>query len=156
MDTLPYLDTFFLVTIGGARDAKANVGATGFCEVVFPELLVARESIIRKPEPGHAVLPPAQPAGISAEPARRSLLLRRGFSGSHDLYHWWDRTRRGHPPRQRTVTVELLDADRAQVLLRWKFFGTRPLALSYSPLRAMAPGVLMETIELAYERFELH
>lgn len=39
--------------------------------------------------------------------------------------------------------------------LTWTFHQVRPVALSYSPFRAQEDAVLIETLELAFERFEL-
>ena len=45
--------------------------------------------------------------------------------------------------------------DMRTVVLTWRFRNARPVRLSYSPLRALDGGVLMETIELAFDGVEM-
>lgn len=140
----PHTGANFLVDIGGA-DPRSSAG--GFSEVVFPafpaEPAVAGDS----PRPDAA-------AAVGAAPGRR-LLLRRGVTGSLDLYRWWNETRDAASPPTRTVTVQLLADDRRAVVLTWRFDRAYPVSLSYSPLRAMDGVVLVETVELAFERVEM-
>ncbi len=92
-------------------------------------------------------------------PARRAtanrLLLRRGATGALDLYQWWDQARQGKAPARRVVKVKLLAEDHATVVMSWRFRNVRPVSLSYSPLQAMDGGVLMETLELAFDAVEM-
>lgn len=117
----------------------ASAAAQGFAEVIFPPFAVA----------GNATSDGAEAA------IAHHLVLRRGATGALDLYDWWDRTRRGQAPRRRVVTVRLLGADPRSVLMTWRFRNARPVSLSYSPLLAMDPGVLMETIEIAFDAVEM-
>ena len=39
--------------------------------------------------------------------------------------------------------------------MTWRFRNARPVSLAYSPLDALGTGVLMETIELAFDRVEM-
>jgi hypothetical protein len=39
--------------------------------------------------------------------------------------------------------------------MSWRFRNVRPLSLAYSPLQAMDGGVLMESLELAYDAVEI-
>jgi hypothetical protein len=41
------------------------------------------------------------------------------------------------------------------VLMTWRFRNARPVSLAYSPLLAMDAGVLMETIEIAFDGVEM-
>ncbi len=120
----------FLVSFGRA-DAHAE--SAGFSEVIFPTFTVEAEQ--NAPAP--------------------SLVLKRGTSGGLDLYAWWDKARRGKTPQRRTVKVELLAEDRRTVVLTWRFFNARPLSLAYSPLNALEGAVVIETLELAFERMEM-
>ncbi|HEY4956392.1 MAG TPA: phage tail protein, partial [Caldimonas sp.] len=83
------------------------------------------------------------------------LVLRRGATGALDLYAWWDQARRGQAPPRRVVKVKLLDDDHATVLMTWRFRNVRPVSLAYSPLNALDGGILMETIELAFDAVEM-
>jgi hypothetical protein len=53
------------------------------------------------------------------------------------------------------VKVELLGEDQSTVVLTWRFDNVRPVSLSYSPLRAMEGGILMETLILEFNRVEM-
>ena len=123
----------------GGRGALSQ----GFVEVVFPRFLADRDA------------PGAVTEGDGATPGAEHLILRRGATGALDLYDWWDRARRGRAPRRRVVTVALLDAAGRNTVMTWRFSGARPVSLAYSQLLAMDPGVLMETIEIAYDDVEL-
>ena len=120
----------FLVSFGSG-DARAE--RAGFSEVIFPTFRLQAEP--NAPEP--------------------SLILKRGVSGGLDLYTWWDKARRGKAPQRRTVKVELLGEDQRTVVLTWRFRNARPLSLAYSPLNALEGGIVIETLELAFERMEM-
>ena len=63
--------------------------------------------------------------------------------------------RLGKAPKRRTLEVRLLADDQRTVVMSWRFFNVRPVALAYSPLRAAETSVLMETLELAFDRMEM-
>jgi phage tail-like protein len=138
--------TNFLVDWGEADPRSAG---SGFAEVVFPSFSMEGSD--------------ARDAAAVASPAERTdgarstqrLVLRRGATGSLDLYHWWDEARRTRPPRTRTVTIQLLADDRTRVALTWRFHGARPVTLTYSPLHAIEASVVMETLELAFDAVEM-
>jgi hypothetical protein len=133
----PYTGSNFLVSIG---EGDGRAPAAGFAEVVFPPFVADRTR-----EPG-------------AEPDVQTghlLVLRRGVTGGLDLYQWWDDTRRTPARSRRTVTVQLLGEDHATVVLTWRFLRAHPVSLTYSPLRAMDDGILIETVELAFDTVEM-
>ena len=130
----PVLNSNFLVDFG---DGKARQESHGFSEVLLPEF---------RQDPG--ALPP--PPGTEGH-----LILKRGVRGSLDLYTWWDQARHGLVPPRPKVTVQLLGPDRRTAVLTWTFHQVHPVALSYSPLRALENEVVIETLELAFDRFEL-
>ena len=139
----PHRNSNFLVDLG-YRDPSSL--SAGFCEVIFPEFRIDSTA-----EAGPRDLD--QQTQIEASPRR--LVLRRGVTGSLDLYAWWDKARKGKAPKQRTVKVSLLADDHATVVLTWYFRRTRPLSLTYSPLNALQGTVLIETIELDFETMEM-
>jgi phage tail-like protein len=55
----------------------------------------------------------------------------------------------------RTVVVQLLSEDRANVVLTWKFLRARPVRYKFSELRGKGDEVLIEYLELAFERMEM-
>ncbi len=142
----PYKNSNFLVDFG-----RGDSGAplAGFAEVIFPDFIVDQPE--GQPRP-HRVPQPVEQAEVAA--ANR-LILKRGVMGSMDLYAWWDEARKGTAPRKRTVKVQLLGEDQSTVVLTWRFDNVRPVTLSYSPLRAMEGGILMETLILEFDRMEM-
>jgi phage tail-like protein len=130
----------FVVQWGGASAA-----AQGFAEVIFPPFAVA----------GGATTPDGATSEGAVTATANHLVLRRGATGALDLYDWWELARRGQAPRRRVVTVRLLGADQRSVVMTWRFRNARPVSLTYSPLLAMDAGVLMETIEIAFDGVEM-
>jgi phage tail-like protein len=126
----PFLTSNFRVDFG---DGKARNASGGFAEVIFPEFRL-------EPVPGVT---------------ENKLILKRGVCGALELYTWWEQTRLGLAPPRPKVAVQLLRQDLRTVALTWTFHQVRPVALSYSPLRALEDAVLIETLELAFERFDL-
>lgn len=139
----PHGNSNFVVEFGSGA---SRAGRTGFAEVVFAPFTIAEPAPARR---GAATASP--PAVPPSAPTTPRLLLRRGVTGALDLYAWWDQARRGQAPPRRTMNVKLLAEDHATVVWTWRFRNVRPVSLSYSPLRGVDGGVLMETIELAYD-----
>jgi hypothetical protein len=135
----PFASHRFAVGWTGAGDAPP----LGFSHVLMPALPASAEktetavpSDIGFPPPGH-------------------LVLRRAFDGRRELQQWWQRVRRGQLRAPRTVTVQLLDADSDEAVMQWRFRGVRPVSLAWSPLDAMVPAVLTETLVLGFEEVDL-
>ena len=141
----PHGNSNFVVEFGSGA---SRAGRTGFAEVVFAPFTIAEPAAVPARR-GAQSAPPSAPA------AAPRLLLRRGVTGALDLYAWWDQARRGQAPPRRTMNVKLLAEDRATVVWTWRFRNVRPVSLSYSPLSGVDGGVLMETIELAYDDVEM-
>ena len=136
----PYLTSNFRVAFSDDTDSLAS----GFCEVIFPDFVVKRPTKTRTP---------------GAPTTSVNLILRRGFQGSLELYEWFDEERRraaGSKGRQRRdLVVTLLDEDQSGQVLTWRFTRVRPVRLGYSPLQSMASEVLIESIELEFDRMEM-
>jgi phage tail-like protein len=145
----PHGNSNFVVEFGSGA---SRAGRTGFAEVVFAPFTIAEPAPAPARRGAASTLPSPAPMG---EPTAPRLLLRRGVTGALDLYAWWDQARRGKAPPRRTMNVKLLAEDHATVVWTWRFRNVRPVSLSYSPLRGVDGGVLMETIELAYDDVEM-
>ena len=125
----------FLVDLGGGLYQRAP--EAGFCEVIFPELWLAPADDVQTPQ--------------SAPPWRNPhLVLRRAATGALDLVGWWTQARAATKPPRRSVTVTLLADDATTPVMRWRFEGACPVALTYSPLNAQSPDLLYETVALAF------
>jgi phage tail-like protein len=136
----PYLNFNFLLEIDGVESA-------GFRDVELPEGRIDaveyregadRTSVARK-------LPGRVEYG--------QLVLRRGFAGNDDLYQWWEGMVQGNIVR-RTVAVVLLDEERQEVA-RWLLRRAWPSKLQAGDLHALGNEVVIETLELTHEGFEL-
>src|SRR5271154_5497231 len=123
----PHINANFLVEFG------AGTGG-GFAEVIFA---------------------PFTTGSGDGAPLGNRLVLRRGATGSLDLYDWWNQARRGQAPLRRVVRVKLLAEDHKTVVMTWRFRNVKPVSLAYSPLNALEGSVVMETIELAFGDVEI-
>jgi phage tail-like protein len=129
----PYGSFHFRVAFGEGAKASA-----GFNQVVLPDLPVRRDA-------------PLEPAGVT----QTTLVLRRGFAGTLELYDWWNKARRSKRSRGRTVTVELLSEPHGKPVVTWIFTGCRPVRLAYSALDAQTSELLIETLELSFDDIEI-
>lgn len=142
----PYGNSNFLVDFG--EEDSRSVTA-GFAEVIFPPFTIDRDD--RHPgEPTNSRVTEAVDAGTV-----NLLVLKRGLIGALDLYTWWSSARDGKTPKRRTLKIELLSEDQSTVVVTWHFRRVRPVTLSYSPLRAKEGGIVMETVELAFDSMEM-
>ena len=144
----PHGNSNFVVEFGSGASRS---GRTGFAEVVFAPFTIAE-----RPRRAGAPRPstPSRGAGersgaasgssCAAAPPARSTSTPGG-------------TRRGAARRRarRVMNVKLLAEDHATVVWTWRFSNVRPVSLSYSPLRGVDGGILMETIELAFDDVEM-
>jgi hypothetical protein len=132
----PYGSFNFRVSLGAG--GKASVG---FSEIVLPAFLTQART------PPGLELPPAD--------TQMTLVLRRGFAGTLELYDWWNKARRSKRTRARTVTVELLNETLERPVVTWIFSGCVPIKLAYSRLDAQSSALLIETLELSFEDVEM-
>jgi phage tail-like protein len=82
-----------------------------------------------------------------------NVTLKRGITASRELFDWWKTVVNGNLQR-RDVAIVLLDDSRAEVL-RWLLRDAWIAKFEVGPLRAKGNDVLIESIELAHEGFEL-
>ena len=84
-----------------------------------------------------------------------NVTLKRGIIGSLDLYNWLDEIRNGDENAFRTVTVQLMSEDHANVVQEWKLLRARIVKHVSGPFNAKGEDVAMEELTLAYERLQL-
>lgn len=142
----PYSNCNFLVDFD---DGKAWHITGGFSEVIFPPFVIAANP--RRTTSRSKKTPPV----VSPTPYNPHLILRRGVIGSLDLYTWWNKARQGKAPARRAVRIHLLGDDHRTTVMSWHFSNVRPVVLAYAPLQANEPGVLIETLEIAFDRMEM-
>jgi phage tail-like protein len=136
----PYGNFNFVVELGGGDEA-------GFSQIELPggevEVIEYREGSDRASSarklPGRTSYP--------------NVVLRRGVAGRTDLFEWWRAIRDGQPDR-RNVVITVLDEQR-QPAQRWVLRNAWPAKIAYGPLDARGNEVVIETLELAHEGFEL-
>lgn len=142
----PYGNSNFLVDFGMGDSRSVSMG---FAEVIFPPFKAGKAGW-RQKDP---VI--VKDIGAAETAEDNHIVLKRGLIGNLDLYNWWDMERRGKAPKDCKMIVELLSEDQATVVLTWRFRNVRPVSLSYSPLRALEGGIVMETVVLAFDSMEM-
>src|SRR5689334_4164091 len=73
---------------------------------------------------------------LTGQPKVPDITFKRGVIGSLNLYRWLDEIRNGNQAALRTVTVELQNEDRTQVVQTWKLLRARPVKQQWGPLNA--------------------
>jgi phage tail-like protein len=142
----PYPGFNFLVDLGTGETDSARAG---FEEVSFPEVLLEVVEYRNGNEKENS------PRKLTTLERSTNLILKRGVIGSLDLYHWWNDVRNGNQSALRTITVNLMSEDHASVVMTWKFLRARPVKLRFSKLQAQTKDLLVEFLEIAFERMEM-
>jgi phage tail-like protein len=136
----PYLNFNFRVQLGGDEVA-------GFSEVVLPE---GRIDVVEYREGSDKTLGARKFPGLVHY---SNVVLKRGITGNTDLYDWWDSVRDGSGLR-RDVVISLHD-EQQNAVQRWLLRDALPVRLAYGTLDGLGNEVAIETLELAYERFDV-
>jgi phage tail-like protein len=136
----PYLNFNFRVQLGGDEVA-------GFSEVVLPE---GRIDVVEYREGSDKTLGARKLPGLVHY---SNVVLKRGITGNTDLYDWWHSVRDGSGLR-RDVVISLHD-EQQNAVQRWLLRDALPVRLAYGTLDGLGNEVAIETLELAYERFEV-
>jgi phage tail-like protein len=142
----PYTQFNFLVDLGtGTTDGPQ----AGFQEVsaISTEVAVVEYRNGNSRENG--------PIKITGLNKASDVTMKRGVIGSLDLYGWLNDIRNGNQNALRTVTIQLQNEDRSQVVQTWKLLRARIVKHSSGPLNGRGSDVAIEEIVLAYERLEL-
>lgn len=141
----PYVNGNFDVDLGTGDDGVT----AGFSEVILPAS--AAEVIEYRNGNERENVPRKLPGGIRHAP----VVLKRGLIGDLSLYEWWTRVEEGDLSAYRTVRIKLLSEDRAEVVFTWELHNAWPAAYRFSSLDARGEDVVMEIVELAYERLSI-
>ena len=136
----PYPNHNFEVDIVGIGDA------IGFSEVDLP----AGEIEVIEYREGNELTTVRKLPGLVKY---SNVTLKRGITGHLELFNWWKSVRDGQIAR-RDVSIKLLDEQRQEVM-RWSLRNAWPVKLEAGPLNAQGNEVAIETLELAYEGFEI-
>lgn len=142
----PYVKGNFLVDLGTGDTESARAG---FTQVIIPEAAIDAIEYRNGNEKTN------EPRKLIGAVGYTNLVLRRGLIGELDLYEWWNEARNGDQNARRTVTVSLLSEDRSETVWRWRFINALPSKYTSSDLCADANDVVIETLEIAFERLEI-
>ncbi len=141
----PYCGCNFLVDLG---TGNVEGSEAGLLEVIFPD---AHLQVIEYRNGNDKT---NEPSKTQCTVRYGNLVLRRGAIGSVTWYEWWNAIRNGDTTT-RDINVSLLTEDRTSAVLTWRFLRARPVRYHFSPLNALNSEPLMETLEIAFERFEM-
>ena len=81
--------------------------------------------------------------------------LKRGVTGSENIWQWLKEARSGSPSVKRDVTIKLLSEDREAIVVTWLLRGAIPIKWTGPSLAAKGGGdVAMEELVLSIESIE--
>jgi len=81
-----------------------------------------------------------------------NITLKRGsMAADHGFYKWFD-TIKNNTVERRNITISLLDENHKEVIV-WNVVNAFPIKVDFGGLNASKGEVLIETIELACEKF---
>ena len=84
----------------------------------------------------------------------QNLILRRGWTATHNLWEWYKNITDGIVDR-RSGTITLLDADFKTVVSQWNFYEGFPVRYRIGGFDSHDSSPLIEEIEITFEKFEL-
>lgn len=142
----PYTGFNFLVNLG---DGETEGPQAGFQEVSGISMEVSVTEYRTGNSKENSVMK------ITGLNKAHDVTLKRGVIGSLNLYQWLNQIRNGDQHALRTVTIQLQNEDRSQVVQTWKLLRARIIKHTSGPLNAKGTDVPMEEIVLAYERLEM-
>lgn len=142
----PYAQFNFLVDLGTGETEGPRAGFQECSRIETSVELIEyrngndRENTVRK-------LPGLVRAG--------DVTLRRGIIGSLDLWAWLEQVRDGDVGAVRTVRIQLLSEDHAQVVQTWTLHRARIVKHVSGPFDARSTDVAIEELTLGYERLDI-
>lgn len=142
----PYEGSFFVVDLGvgvPTGDPRAD-----FCAVLLPEARV--DDVTYRSGDDRTSTPRHEP-GLAKHGV---LTLKRGLTGALDLWEWWKQARDGDRSVDRDISVVLLDEER-NVVWRWRFFAAFPVAYRTTRLDAATSNIVVEELDLTFDRMEI-
>jgi phage tail-like protein len=134
----PYANHCFTVDLGDGNHIS------GIIEVNLPDLCIALNSARGGGDPQARI-----PQG-PAKPVFSTCTIKRAYQGRLDLYQWWNETASG-VHTHRDVVISLTSEDQRQVVTTWKLNRAIPARYYFYPLSSRDGGVLVESLEIAFE-----
>jgi phage tail-like protein len=145
-DGVPYSQFNFQVTIGDEGPERSQAG--------FQEISgLGMEINVAEYRAGNSL--ENSPVKVTGTYKVPDVTLKRGLMGYMDLYRWLDEVRNGSQDQLRSVTIDLMSEDRANVAMTWKLFRARPIKYTGPTLSGNGTDVAIEELVLAAERIEL-
>ncbi len=139
--TDPYKNFKFLVEIDG-------IAVAGFSEC---EGLTTEVDVIEYREGNEDITVRKHPGLVKYS----NITLKRGITGSKDLYNWYKEVVKGKIKQiRRNMAIVLLD-DEGNQAVRWVVRNAWPMKYTGPTLNAKSSEVAIETLEIAHEGFEL-
>jgi phage tail-like protein len=138
----PYANHCFTVDLGDGEPA------TGVIEVILPDLCISLNSDRGGGDPQINV--PQNPS----KPFYTNCTIKRAYQGRLDFYQWWNETANG-THSHRTVTINLLPENQQGPVTTWRLGKAIPARYSFSPLSSRDGGVLVESLEIAFESIRM-
>lgn len=142
----PYLNGNYQVDLG---TGEVDAARAGFCEVILPDAAIDVVEYRAGNEKTN------ESRKLMGSTRYDGLVLRRGLIGELDLYQWWNEARSGKQEARRNVAVRLLSEDRADVVFEWRFTNAWPARYGFSKLAGEGEDVVLEEIELVFERMDI-
>ncbi|HEY8918600.1 MAG TPA: phage tail protein [Chitinophaga sp.] len=90
---------------------------------------------------------------LPVPPKYENLVLKRGMLIGSELTKWVQTSLTQFTFTPATVTLNLLDGD-GSILSTWSFSNAYPVALKVSDFKAQDNGIVVETLELAFDYFQ--
>lgn len=140
----PYLNNNFTVQIGGIEIAH------GFQEAVLPTMQI---DVVEYRSGSDRV---SQSRKLPGRLSYDNLILRRGVTGSLELYEWIRQIANGDIANGlRDVIIHLFSEDRSQPVLTWRFVRAWPAGYTIAPLHAEEGETLLEELEIAFDEMRI-
>ncbi|HLV37449.1 MAG TPA: phage tail protein [Spirillospora sp.] len=139
----PYSAFNYLVALGTGEDTSSP--RAGFQEVTG----LGVEITVQEYRPGNYAL--NSPMKITGMHKITDVTLKRGVIAALDLWEWLNAVRTGSQNALRTVTIQLQNEERTEVVMTWKLTNARPMKYTGPSFNGKGTDVGVEELVLAAE-----